>query len=116
MKRDWDYIRDLLLAIESEEDVYLRQDGEEKNIFIYHLQLLTEQGYIIGPSVGTYMNGSKYVNPVEPRLSMEGHDLLDTLRSQGLWERIKAGSKERGIELTFESIKIAAAHFLPKMF
>lgn len=116
MKRDWDYIRDLLLAIESEEDIYSRQNGKEKNIFIYHLQLLTEKGYIIGPSVGTYMNGSKHVNPVEPRLSMEGHDLLDTLRSKGLWERIKAGSKERGIELTFESIKIAAAHFLPKMF
>lgn len=116
MKRDWDYIRDLLLAIETEEDIYSRQNGEEKNIFINHLQLLTEKGYIIGPRVDTYLNGEKYVTDITPRLSMEGHDLLDTLRSQGLWERIKTGSKERGVELTFESIKIAAAHFLPKMF
>ena len=116
MKRDWDYIRDLLLAIESEEEIYSRQNGGEENIFFYHLQLLTEKGYVIGPSVGTYLDGEKYVTDVTPRLSMEGHDLLDTLRSQGLWERIKTGSKERGVELTFESIKIAAAYFLPKMF
>lgn len=40
-----------------------------------------------------------------PELSWAGHDLLDTLRSKPVWERIKTTAKEKGPELTFDAVK-----------
>ena len=42
---------------------------------------------------------------LSPELTWQGHDLLDTLRSKALWERIKTTAKEKGIELTFDTVK-----------
>ena len=36
----------------------------------------------------------------------DGHELLDTLRDQNVWNRIKEISKEKGVDITFESIKV----------
>ncbi len=30
---------------------------------------------------------------------------MDTLRSEALWERIKATAKEKGLQLTFDTVK-----------
>ena len=40
-----------------------------------------------------------------PRLTMSGHDLLDTMRSSGIWETIKTTAQKKGIELTFDAVK-----------
>jgi hypothetical protein len=40
---------------------------------------------------------------------MAGHDLLDTMRSTTIWEKIKVTGKSKGIELTFDTIKAMAA-------
>ena len=42
---------------------------------------------------------------VGPNLTWQGHDLLDTLRSKPVWEKIKTTAREKGIELTFEAVK-----------
>ena len=41
-----------------------------------------------------------------PDLTWQGHDLLDTLRSKPVWERIKTTAKDKGIELTFDAVKV----------
>jgi Hypothetical protein (DUF2513). len=41
---------------------------------------------------------------IEP-LTWQGHELLDTIRSKAVWERIKTTAKEKSIELTFDSVK-----------
>jgi len=43
---------------------------------------------------------------------MAGHDLLDTMRSTRIWEKIKATAKTKGIELTFDAIKALGAFAL----
>ena len=43
---------------------------------------------------------------ISPDLTWAGHDLLDTLRSKPVWERIKMTAKDKGIELTFEAVKM----------
>jgi len=42
---------------------------------------------------------------LSPELTWEGHDLLDTLRSKPVWERVKKTAQEKGIELTFDAVK-----------
>lgn len=36
---------------------------------------------------------------------MEGHDLLETIRTDTIWNKIKNISKDKGVELTFDTIK-----------
>jgi len=37
---------------------------------------------------------------------MAGHDLLDTMRSHPAWDKIKATAQTKGIELSFDAIKV----------
>ncbi|MFU0921325.1 DUF2513 domain-containing protein [Kluyvera sichuanensis] len=39
-------------------------------------------------------------------LTMAGHDLLDTVRTTVLWERIKTTAKQKGPELPFNAINV----------
>lgn len=109
MKRDWDVVRDILTEVEA-------LSNEERHGFTYgigenctthdpsiseHALLLYKAGYLSGAPINAY--GCTAI--VSPELTWEGHDLLDTIRSRPVWERIKTISMEKGIELTFDSIK-----------
>lgn len=109
MKRDWDVIREVLLEVEA-----LREDdrhrvtyglGEEHSAEDQtksaQALLLWKAGYLDGMDAGT-MAGPAIL---APELTWAGHDLLDTLRSKPVWDRIKATAKDKGIELTFDAVK-----------
>jgi hypothetical protein len=134
MKRDWDLIRDQLLAIEEGRDFRTavigiagdpepewkdgQTEAEFKAVFdehkaaeeriLGHLQLLLESGYIDGVTVGRSLSGEYYYAVSRPRLTMAGHDLLDTIRSRPLWEKITSTAKTKGLELTADVIKALA--------
>ena len=38
-------------------------------------------------------------------LTWKGHEFLDTIRSKSVWEKIKSAALEKGLELTFDTIK-----------
>jgi hypothetical protein len=125
MKRDWELIRKQLLDIEEEKnpfsdipvkpdfkdqdwDTYKKQLDEFQAIetrFFGHLELLTDAGYIDGLTVKRSSDGKFSYGLHSPRLTMEGHDLLDTMRSASIWEKIKVTAKAKGIELTVDAIK-----------
>jgi hypothetical protein len=44
-------------------------------------------------------------SPIHPASTWAGHDLLHTLRSKTVWQRIKTTAKDKGIELTFDAVK-----------
>ena len=109
MKRDWDLIREVLIEVEALSE-------RERNAFGYglgdehagddldkseHALLLWKAGFIEAIDVAT-MAGPAILSP---ELTWQGHDLLDTLRSKAVWERIKTTAKEKGIELTFDAVK-----------
>ena len=107
MKRNWDLIRKLLLDLEEEKDAFsdtvetpkwLNQNEEDYkrefeeaaaiNAQIFgHLELLLENGYADGFQVIRSTSGQFYYAITAPRLTMAGHDLLDTMRSPALWAR-----------------------------
>ncbi len=109
MKRDWDVIRNLLIDIEAltysdsfDLNTHELDDPLEK-IKLEMADLLLAKGFFTGERV-PYLDGG--LGLYNLKLTWDGHELLDTLRDQNVWNRIKEISKEKGVDLTFESIKV----------
>ncbi|WP_312967549.1 DUF2513 domain-containing protein [Acinetobacter gerneri] len=106
MKRDWDVIRAVLIAIEDDNyDEYL-EESENDEAIIKNTVLLIQAGFIDGKVLASLdENADVYVND----LTWKGHELLDTIRSKPVWEKIKSTAVEKGIELTFDTVKALGA-------
>lgn len=110
MKRDWEVIRDVLIEIESldslsrDRKAYGVGDGypPDEVVKSEHALLLWKAGFLSGIDASTYSGPAV----ISPELTWEGHELLDTLRSKTVWERIKTTAKEKGVELTFDAVKL----------
>ncbi len=107
MKRDWDVIRDVLIEVEGLTDeqrsefAYHQQSPGQSKAKIDHALLLHEAGFIDG-ILSESLNAPPYL--LTPKLTWEGHELLDTVRSKPVWEKIKSTAQEKGIELTFDAV------------
>jgi hypothetical protein len=126
MERDWDLLRKQLGAIEQEYHVladvldktkWLNEAEREKEETrqLGHIELLIDNGLVEGIHLGRDINGHYIFSNVNPRLTMAGHDLLDTLRSPKLWEQIKSSARKNGIELTISAIKYLAVEALQRI-
>lgn len=133
MKRDWDLLRKQLTDIEAGHDVLADipdapkwTDGlaweaydslakEQRTVeerIAGHLELLIDSGYVEGLQVLRGADNHFAYGRSAPRLTMAGHDLLDTMRSATTWESIKSTARTKGIELTFDAIKALAGYAL----
>ena len=109
MKRDNEYLRELLFNIESDEDylylvdVDLRVPPEERKK-LYYILLLCDEGYVvpIGKRNETY------------RLTAKGHDFIEAIRDDGIWEKTKKAVTETGGNATLEMVKLIAVELLKK--
>ncbi|MCU4120943.1 DUF2513 domain-containing protein [Variovorax sp. N23] len=129
MKRDWDLIRKLLIDIEEGNDfladdpvapqwldqserVFAEQMAaykKEQERLFGHLELLLENGYTDGYQVLRGADGYFSYGVSAPRLTMAGHDLLDTMRSSKVWGWVKATASTKGVELSFDAVKTLSA-------
>ncbi|AOI68116.1 DUF2513 domain-containing protein [Burkholderia ubonensis] len=126
MKRDWDLLRQQLTDIEEGRDVLAkildspkwtddltweeydslaREHRAIEEQIAGHLELLIDSGYVEGITVLRGADNHFSYGVHAPRLTMAGHDLLDTMRSSSVWEAIKSTARTKGIELTFDAIK-----------
>lgn len=116
MKRNWDVVREVLIEVESLnnadfQDVHydLHSDlSKEEAERAYHGVLLWRSGFIEG--IDTSSTDGDGI--IATGLTWQGLDLLDTIRSQTVWARIKSISKEKGVELTFDAVKALGAQAL----
>lgn len=105
MIRDKDLIREILLYCESKNEAFRFYFVEEYNEdagptfpgykqgdLAGHFKLLIEDDYLDG-YCSELVNG-RIDEVVVNSITMKGHDLLDTIRDQGIWAEIK---KELGI-------------------
>lgn len=110
MKRDWDVVRQVLSEVEAvspeERDRFAYTAKDADRAKIEHALLLLDAGYLEGTPVRPVSDPPSLHRPA---LTWRGHELLDTIRSKALWERIKTLAGEKGLELTFDSIKALAA-------
>lgn len=94
MKRDEDLIRGLLLRVEGREGppYNFKIEGYSQDQVNYHLALLVDAGYLEGNVLrtGNPDPGSTNVMNVHvEQMTMRGHDLLNTIRDDKIWEATK---------------------------
>lgn len=116
MKRDWGVIRLVLEALEGKTDLegFLHPGeikGYDENTVSYHMLLLHEAGLIEArcqehPNAGIFC--------LARRLTWEGHELLDVMRSKGLWSRIKTMLTTSGVELSWVAIRNIVAEAIKR--
>ena len=115
MERDFDLIRELLLQVEAApsnlgEDVRFRTAEEHSNEQVqYHLTLLLEAEIVKGQDHSS-LDGTRRISV--SRLTWNGHEFLDLIRSEGRWEAVKKNMRETGTDLSFEAIKTIASQLL----
>jgi len=99
MKRDLDLIRDILLHIEKMDDGgsgWVDEWGDLSDVDdktrIDHVKMLWEVGYIDATDASS-MSGTHYI---PRRITMAGHDYLDSVRDPKIWRDTKSGLKKVG--------------------
>jgi hypothetical protein len=116
MKRDWDLIREVLTEVEALDEhtrdrawyKIKRREPSDSDPKAEHGLMLWKAGFIDG------IDGSSIGGPALglPELTWQGHELLETIRSKPIWDRIKKMAQDKGIELTFDAVKQLAAKAL----
>ncbi len=117
MHRDWDLIRNILARIEAlpnTQSVLSPDDvpGVPAETVSYHINILMDAGLIEG-------NCSKSINaPMHcwaNQLTWAGHEFLDEIRSDTTWNRAKTLLRDKGVALSFETIKAAVEVLLKQI-
>lgn len=117
MKRDMDLIRELMLKLEElplergavwliNADLdELQVPGYSADQIDYHLSLIDEAG-LIDSAGASAMDGYGF-----RRLSWQGHDFLDSVRSPDVWDRTKQAASAAG-GFTVDLLVFAAKTYL----
>lgn len=111
MKRNWDTIRELLAKVEEctlpTDTVELKDFSEERAAEIsYHMALLIEAGLVSGQMLKTV--GMEVNDFFAYQLTWNGHEFLDSIRSDTVWQKTKKMFTEQGLSMSFDLIKEGA--------
>ncbi|QHJ83042.1 MAG: hypothetical protein [Caudoviricetes sp.] len=117
MKRDWELIRKIMLAIEASPcDMQVSSfsiKDYDPEIVGYHIKLLSDA--LLVEAINSSSDETMYEYYAQD-LTLAGHEFLDNIRSDTNWNKIKTLIKSKGGELTFETIKAAASYMIVKLF
>ncbi|MBM4881143.1 DUF2513 domain-containing protein [Vibrio parahaemolyticus] len=114
MKRDMELIRKLLLTIEKNPR-QLEVEGYDKNQVKYHALLLIEAGFLDGNVSDTLANTSVVPSFVSVnRLTWDGHEFLDNIRKEEVWNTIKTEFKDASISTMFSIGKQLTENYAKK--
>jgi len=102
MKRDWDLIRRILTQIEENDTATLEDMPEDDPRWVYQILMMTEENLIYGLLGMDSMSAPPIVQQTcgQVRLTSKGHDLLESMRSNDLWNSTKNKATEIGSGLT----------------
>lgn len=111
MKRNWDTIRELLIMVEActlpVEIVRLGDFSEERAAEVsYHMTLLIDAKLVKGQMVKTI--GPEVKDFIANKLTWNGHEFLDSIRSDTVWQKTKKLFVEQGVSMTFDLVKDGA--------
>lgn len=111
MKRDWELVRKILIAVEDIQGHDQQVDGtsipgHDEPLVSYHIYLLKEAGLLEAVCSNPL---SRHRTCYAFELTWEGHEFLDQIRPQGVWNKTVGLIREKGLDLSFSTIKAAAA-------
>ena len=117
MKRDMEVIRKVLLAIEEQyEDVAiydLKVEDLGMKTIAYHCNLLYNAGYV-NDYKAQYVESELYSFGVSS-LTWEGHEFLDKIRDDSIWNKTKEQIAKKGLPMVIDVVKDIATSVISEM-
>lgn len=102
-------IRQILLDVEAQTDPLHRGrieiEGRSRCEIDYHVSLLVESGLVVGLRVADREHAREAC--LVQRITWNGHEFLDSARSNNRWETAKRVALTKGGSSSFEAIKTA---------
>lgn len=98
MKRDWELVRRILLALESQDGRLMPDQiaGYDAAAVCYHMEIMRQAGLIEANSVAGAC--------VALSLTWNGHEFLDSIRQDTVWNKVKVRAREAGVGLTADVV------------
>lgn len=109
MVRNWEIIRSILLRLENSDtpNVHINSNSfiefNEQEV-AYNMRLLDEAGYIEAKILNSSDGSGKILAALATRLTNAGHDLLDTIRNDTVWVKVKDKFANSGLDMTFDLV------------
>lgn len=110
MQRDWELVRRILLALEASEGGRLMADqvaGFDAESVCYHMEIMRQAGLI----EARVIQGAC----VALSLTWAGHEFLDGIRKDTVWNKVKARAREAGVGLTTDVVVALAKKVIEAM-
>lgn len=113
MKRDMDFVRELLLQIESADEPNLADllpenaNDSDRKKYQNHLEMLIEQAGLVTGIDASSMSGPNWL---DLKLTWNGHEFLDAVRDPEIWRKAKDGASAVGTETIDFLWQIAKAY------
>jgi hypothetical protein len=120
VKRDWTIIRAVLLQLEAAPTANTALRSTELKEFpeqevAYNMRLLNAAGYIKA-TISESATGDGAIHVALARsMTDKGHELLDTIRNDTVWEKVQDKFRTSGVEMTFDLVLIAGKKVLEAM-
>lgn len=109
MKRDWDIIREILLKLEMAATPNMYLSAKDLAPFpmqevAYNMRLLDQAGYIKAKILESSTGNGEINAAMAIHMTDKGHELLDTMRNDGVWTKVKDKFADKGLDMTFDLV------------
>lgn len=116
MQRNWEVIREILVKLEEKPEalgtLWPKQiEGYDAETVSYHMLLLKDAGLVIAEC----SQRERKLHCIASALTWSGHEFLDAIRRDTVWNGVKRTARERGVELSFDTIKTLARKIIEAM-
>lgn len=117
MQRNWEVIRMILLKVEALPTTNSsltsgELDGVDAGTVGFNMGLLIDAGLLKGTCLDT--GDGRFCHAM--RLTWTGYEFLDEIRKDAAWEKIKETVENKGLDLTFDTVKMAGKWLLTQIF
>ena len=102
-----DLIRDILIFAEQQDNSWFAKSIEIKdgghNDIVYNIGLAIDAGFLDGKDANSMGPDGK--DFLVHGMTYNGHEFLDHIRSDTVWDKLKTMARDKGIDLTVELVK-----------
>ena len=113
MKRDMDLVRKILFQMEEAEGGYADNDfavdGYDEDAVGHHVWLMEQAGLVTAADMTAQQSPSPVALPLS--ITWEGHEFLENVRSDTVWQQVKRTIQEKGGGLSFDLVKAVAVYY-----